>query len=281
MDNSSHLEGPSQQEPLTSTDNIVVKNRFDVKTRKTFFGFASILIFFTLSIPLAFPLALFMESPYFIVVGIFATGVMFLGTLLVALLGIGIRKNRNELTLKEFLKSHLYLGHPIERKKFYYIFGAILGLVLFAILQLLVPVFYNLFGIVLESSDTSNSIGELTGVIGVLTMVFAVPFIVPFLEELFFRGFVLGFIADGSISDRRPKLAAAVAIIYSSIFFGIAHFQGATLLGFIIVGWITLVAVIKSFLFLKTKSIWPGVLVHVVYNGITVLSIAGLLIFGG
>ena len=74
----------------------------------------------------------------------------------------------------------------------------------------------------------------------------------PLLEELIFRGIIL----DGFLQRYDPWKA----IIWSSVIFGIAHFNpwqfiSAMALG-IVIGW----------LYWKTRSLWPGIFIHVLNN---------------
>ncbi len=83
---------------------------------------------------------------------------------------------------------------------------------------------------------------------GFLTIVI----IAPFLEELIFRGVILKRFLD--------KYSTNKAIVLSAVIFGIAHanpwqFIGAVLIG-IAIGWV----------FVKTKSILPGMFMHFVNN---------------
>lgn len=74
----------------------------------------------------------------------------------------------------------------------------------------------------------------------------------PVLEELIFRGVIL--------DSLLKRLSPVRAIIWSSVIFGIAHanpwqFIAAFSIG-LIVGW----------LYYRTKSIWPGILLHFINN---------------
>jgi uncharacterized protein len=74
----------------------------------------------------------------------------------------------------------------------------------------------------------------------------------PFLEELVFRGVLL----DGLLKRYSPQKA----IIWSSLFFGLVHmnpwqFIGAFLAS-LVLGWV----------YWKTKSLWPGIVMHMVNN---------------
>lgn len=81
---------------------------------------------------------------------------------------------------------------------------------------------------------------------------FTIAIIAPVLEELIFRGIIL----DGFLQRYDPWKA----IIWSSVIFGIAHFNpwqfvSAAALG-IVIGW----------LYWKTRSLWPGIFIHVFNN---------------
>lgn len=88
--------------------------------------------------------------------------------------------------------------------------------------------------------------------------VITVAFFAPILEELIFRGFIL----NGLLKNYSPTKA----IIWSAVLFGIVHlnpwqFIGAFLIG-IVIGW----------LYWKTGSIIPGILVHFVNNFTAVMT---------
>ncbi|MFA8434464.1 MAG: lysostaphin resistance A-like protein [Marinifilaceae bacterium] len=93
---------------------------------------------------------------------------------------------------------------------------------------------------------------------GFLTLAVAAPI----LEELLMRGVVL----EGLLQNYEPRKA----IIWSAVFFGVLHmnlaqFVGAFLIG-IVIGW----------LYWKTDSLWPGILIHFVNNS---LAFAGMVYF--
>lgn len=76
--------------------------------------------------------------------------------------------------------------------------------------------------------------------------------IVPFIEELFFRGLLLGW-----LKDRIPVIPA---VIFSALAFAAYHQNWDYLLSLFAFG------LILSWVFLRTKSLWPAVLAHGAYN---------------
>lgn len=148
------------------------------------------------------------------------------------------------------------------------VLGLGLGLVAYVLLQGLAYGFGQL-GFSLESSDTSVSLGGLAGWEKVLLLYFAAPFLVPFIEEIFFRGYTLGFAQDAFDSKKK---GIVVGLIISTLAFGIAHYQGLD--GFndiFLMCWTGLIGLTNALLMIRFNSIFPGFALHVSYNGITVL----------
>ena len=100
-----------------------------------------------------------------------------------------------------------------------------------------------------------------------LALVLTTTLVTPFVEELFFRGFLFRWLAA-----RRP-LWLAVAV--SSAMFGASHIVPAQ----VIVA--TLMSLALLWLFLKSGSLWPCIVCHIVNNGIGVVlgmaAVAGML----
>lgn len=84
-------------------------------------------------------------------------------------------------------------------------------------------------------------------------------FVAPVCEEIFFRGFVM--------QGLKAKVGAAWAIVLSAVIFGISHFDLGSLPVLIALGFLL------GFLRWKTKSIWPGITLHALNNGLGALAI--------
>lgn len=148
-------------------------------------------------------------------------------------------------------------------------FGFGLGLVMYVVLQLLAIGSASL-GYPVGSSDTSVSLGGLAGWERIILLYIAAPFIVPMVEEIFFRGYTMGFIQD---AFKNPKLGAWLGVIVSSLVFGFAHVQGFNGYGdYFLVVWTMIIAVVNALLMLKFKSLYPSFALHMGYNGVTVLA---------
>ena len=82
--------------------------------------------------------------------------------------------------------------------------------------------------------------------------------VAPLAEETFFRGFLF--------QGVRKRLNFAWAAIISAAIFAIAHLSPSGLVPIFILG------LMLAWLFNKTKSIWPCIIVHCAYNSIAVIS---------
>lgn len=173
---------------------------------------------------------------------------------------IAIFYTKNVINWKSYLRLHNFDVRNIFT-------GVFVGVFLWVALQA-VSFALGLTGNNVESSDTSQSIVSYTGLTGLITMVFIVPFFVPFAEELFFRGMLLRSFEKG-MNNKYNKI---LAIVFSSVLFGLAHFQGFS--GFadvFVVVWITLMSIIMGYYAMKTDSIWTSFSIHATYNFVTIL----------
>ena len=91
------------------------------------------------------------------------------------------------------------------------------------------------------------------GRMGVL--VIAAVVIAPFAEEIFFRGFIFG--------GLRTKYGWKKAAIFSAGVFAIIHMQLVMLVPAFLLGFLF------AYLYERSKSIWPGVILHFTVNSLT------------
>lgn len=174
------------------------------------------------------------------------------------------------------------------------IFG---GMVVWIIHTVIINVLFNMgIDVTGSSSTTARVTGESTadaGVIGwtgVLTA-FNVMFsmiISPVLEELVYRGFVARClirssfltIKHGSRKGTRNWWRMIIVCILSGLWFGAGHIttqDGFAKSVFLFV-FMTLFAALLAWLScVKFDSLWPAILIHIVYNGITLLVAFGII----
>lgn len=149
--------------------------------------------------------------------------------------------------------------------------GAGVGLAAMIGLQIISFV-VNALGFATENSDTSNAVASLEGAERILVLFVLVPFVVPFVEEVLFRGLTLTAILRGHEADPKNLKArgTVLAIVVSSLFFALAHFQGfSSVTDFMVVAWTFVFAIFNSILRLKCDSIFPAYASHLTYNLVT------------
>jgi membrane protease YdiL (CAAX protease family) len=106
----------------------------------------------------------------------------------------------------------------------------------------------------------------------------ASPFIeiidVPFTEELVFRGVFLTILMGALARMQPPSTAVALAVLFDGIAFGVAHVANALALDIAFVlsqaTFATCLGIACAYLMLKTRSIYPAMLLHAAVNGVVV-----------
>ena len=94
---------------------------------------------------------------------------------------------------------------------------------------------------------------------------------IGFLEEIIFRGFLFKALSRKNVRS---------ALLISSVTFGMGHIvnllNGADFLPTLLqIGYATAIGFLFSVLFLKTKSLWPGILAHAVINATSLFAVEG------
>ncbi len=96
--------------------------------------------------------------------------------------------------------------------------------------------------------------GRIAPISTYVTLV-AATFIAPFCEEIFFRSFAfMGFLREMRLS---------VAIVLSALLFAVAHADPAS---FVVLFFIGLALAVLRW---RTASIWPGIILHLLNNGVS------------
>jgi membrane protease YdiL (CAAX protease family) len=94
--------------------------------------------------------------------------------------------------------------------------------------------------------------GGAEATIGLAITALVLVIIGPFAEELYFRGALAGAFA--------PRIGAALTPIASGVIFGAAHLEPRAFPALFVLG------ALLGWLYMRTRSIYPGVLVHAVNN---------------
>lgn len=169
--------------------------------------------------------------------------------------------------------------------------GAFIGMIMWSLLNILVNALYGMGIDASGSSSTTKSVTQsFTGTIGVshqftvvsgvITVVFS-ALLSPLLEEMFFRG-LLGRSLMASPMLRKPDgrrgiVSTIMICILSGLWFGIAHINGSDTSTKMIftVSWMVFMGALFTWLAtMRQGGLLLTVSAHVVYNVITLLSVA-------
>lgn len=103
--------------------------------------------------------------------------------------------------------------------------------------------------------------------VGLIAVFLSLVILPPIAEEIMFRGFLF--------TSLRAKFRFRYAVIFTSILFGVAHLQfgsGAPLLWVAAIDTFVLSCVL-CYLREKSGSLWPGILLHALKNGIAFVAL--------
>jgi len=120
---------------------------------------------------------------------------------------------------------------------------------------LVILIFYH-FGIGSLGFEPQKSIFEIFGrdVLGISVAILVALVIAPLTEELFFRGFILQTLAK--------ILGPAWGIALTALIFASVHFEFQSIMPLLIL------SIVLNVLYVKTRSIWPGIIFHIFNNTI-------------
>ena len=207
---------------------------------------------------------------------ILSQGIMTLGIIIVAIksVSIGIEKNQeaiskfvSETTIAQWalalgfaLAIVVFLGKRYVRISTGRIERSTLGMVVFmAVLVSLGWLFTELASIILllpsEIEGTEEQMSNLTGeILGAIS----ISILAPIAEEIGYRGVLLGGLL-------RMRCKPWVAIVLSAIVFALVHGFSVKLFGTMVFG------IITGWLFWRTRSLIPGMIIHIVNNSTAVI----------
>ncbi len=116
------------------------------------------------------------------------------------------------------------------------------------------------------SSDLESSardiIDRAEGPIGVILLVLIVGVGAPVVEEIFYRGLLLGAL-------RKRGMGPAPAIVVTAVVFGVSHFEGLPLPGLVVFG------LGAGVLAHRAGRLGPAIAAHVAFNLVSVAALLG------
>ncbi len=134
----------------------------------------------------------------------------------------------------------------------WYLAAAVLALAGYFLSLLIIDAHAEITG----TTATSQAILHAAAQAGVLPFLLALlggAFVTPLGEELLFRGV---------IANALNRYGALAGVGLSAIIFGVAHGTG-------VIMWVAIMmGLLSGALFRRTGSVWPSVLLHMVYNGL-------------
>lgn len=156
--------------------------------------------------------------------------------------------HKKKAGIKDFGFNPIGAWKTIQWVVFSYIFYIGFGI-------LVILIFYNL-GIGSLGFESQKSIFEIFGKdFWGISIAFIIALIIgPLTEEIFFRGFVLKTLAK--------FLGPVWGIVLTALIFASVHFEFQSIMPLLIL------SVVLNVLFIKTRSIWPGIVFHILNNTI-------------
>ncbi len=139
-------------------------------------------------------------------------------------------------------------------------FGCLFSAALFGLsffIRICYVIIAQMWGVDLKPQDILMSL-DVTGWGFVLTF-FAVALLAPVAEEIFFRGFLYG--------GLRARIGVIGAMIASTFFFTALHFSIDAFIPIFVLG------LFLAWLYEKTGSLYPGIILHAANNGVAVIAL--------
>ncbi|MBC7334015.1 MAG: CPBP family intramembrane metalloprotease [Actinobacteria bacterium] len=128
-------------------------------------------------------------------------------------------------------------------------------IVIFLISFLYVYVLKSFFNIEAPQSKVEQLVRNRS--ISANILLFVVAVVAPFCEELYFRGFLY--------SAFKKSWGVTGGLFLSSFLFALAHMEPYSFVPIMIIGWIL------AYVFEKTKSLFPSIFLHGLYNLVSIL----------
>lgn len=151
---------------------------------------------------------------------------------------------------RKYIRESLYYKINMRTAALY----IIIGLVLFGLTSIFI------LGSGMESNESQREIFNLGALDSIMTfqnifVILAICIGIPFYEELLFRGLIFSTLSN--------KYGTWLSLVISSVIFGLLHgdvFLATSMFGLVL-----------GYLFYKTKSLLPGMLIHMIWNSLSVL----------
>lgn len=164
-----------------------------------------------------------------------------------------------------FIALHKRKGRLRDLGLRYYSIGKTLWYTLISLIAIFAISFVYIFVMnsvfVIEAPASKIEILIKNQSISNTVLLVVVAFIGPVIEEVFFRGFLY--------SAFKKNWGVLPALFLSSLLFSLVHLQLYSFVPLLIIGWLL------AYIFEKTKSLFPAIFLHGVYNLVLILILLG------
>jgi len=139
------------------------------------------------------------------------------------------------------------------------VFWVVFGYLFYLGLSAFILMVFSSLGIGFFGFEAQKSIFDIFGhnYFGVSIAILVSIIIAPFIEEIFFRGFILQVLLK--------SIGKFWGSVITALIFAAVHFEFQSIMPLIIL------AFILNTLYIKTKSIWTGIVFHILNNCITLI----------
>jgi membrane protease YdiL (CAAX protease family) len=155
-------------------------------------------------------------------------------------------------------KSWSALGFTRPTLKWVVIAGLI-GLLMIPLAALITVLIQMLFDLPAENPQLEFLLPDHFSVFGLAASFILIGVLVPIAEETYFRGLVY--------TTMRNKWRIGLSLVVSSAYFGILHGNIA------LAGMAFVLGIILGWVYERSRSLWPSILIHMINNGIKILAI--------
>ncbi|QUL53334.1 CPBP family intramembrane metalloprotease [Paenibacillus tritici] len=151
------------------------------------------------------------------------------------------------------IRNFCAFGFRMTERKWLLV-GVVIGIAAFGGCFVIEGIYYHFVTEINTQADFQTA--AQGGPLSMFILLITGAILTPLSEEFVFRGV---------IANALNRYGAWAGIVGSAAIFGVVHGFTVILLDAFMVG------VLVAYLFRKTGSIWPGVVVHIVYNGLNLL----------
>jgi uncharacterized protein len=139
------------------------------------------------------------------------------------------------------------------------VIAGLIGLIMIPLAGWITLLIQMLLNLPTENPQLEFLLPEHFSLFGLIASFVLIGVLVPIAEEAYFRGLVY--------TTMRSKWSVGLSLVVSSAFFGLLHGNIA------LAGMAFALGVILGWVYERSKSLWPSIVIHMINNGIKILAI--------